>query len=1772
MANRYWVCGLGSWNTTNTNNWSATSGVTFTGSCSGTTLTTTGSPALLVGMTVVAVTGTTNIGTITGGSGNTWTVSVGGTVSSTMHAGTIGASVPTSADDVFINAASSASQVNATASVVCRSLDFTGYGNQFTQAAATTLSVHGNFTASATMLYTSSGTLSFAATSGSYTITTNGKFINSVSIGSGVTTATWSLADTLNVTFSLIFSRGTFNTNNNAINAESINIAQTNTYTINLGSSVVTVSGTNDPFRVVNDQNMTLNTGTSTIVFSGALAGGINLSSQAAGRSYYNLSFPASGAFITGLASANNITITAPPSPGVRGLSLSQNLTLANGFTILGSAGNRRVRISSSDAPLRRTITYNGAGSLVDVDFFSIIFNGTASPPSGTRIGSDPYCLNLTTSAPKTVYWNQPTGGSWNSDSWTDTPGGTVSTDFFPLPQDTAVIVDTGLNSGATITLTGITHPIGSLDYSSRTLPTVLSNSAGLVPIYGDLTLSTAVTVSGTQALGFYGGTLQTLISAGRTVTTPITVNSYGGTLRLGDSLTGSANTLLTVTAGSFTTQNYPMSIQGIVSTNANVRSISLGTSNVTLSSGGAPINFTDPTNLTFNAGQSTITFTGANTSFQNGGQTFWDVVYTSTGTSTYTINGNATFNNLTFASRSTAGVSNIALTSASSLVVNGTMTISGGSAVRRNFIYSTSQSTQSILTVNNFVADNCDFRNINLAGAASGASPTRAGDCGGNTGITFPAPKTVYWNLAGSQNWTATAWASSSGGTPDINNFPLAQDTAVFDNTGSAGTVTISTLDCNIGTFDASLRTSAMTLSVGTNAPEVHGDWTFGTGVTSSSTTGSIAFVKDGLQTITSNGVSFGCNVSVSHDLAYVQLADAISLQALRSLVLARGTFDAVTYNVTTPSFSNSTTNSAIVRMGSGTWTLTGTSTVWDMTITPNFFVGTSTIVLSDTSTSARTFNGGSLYYNKLTIGGVTGTSTLTIGGATFGELASIKTVAHTISFGATNVTIGKWSVTGTAGNVVTISGAALNTIAGPAVTGVDYLAMGTWGLIGTSPGEFYAGANSTGTAAAPVFRTAAPAPRTLYWVGGTGNWSSTTKWSTSSGGASGAAIPTSLDAVIFNSASNATSYTATIDAGVTLARCASFTMAGPASGNVTFAGSVGIAFHGNVSFAATGIIRTYTGAMQWAGNSSYTFTTNGLTLASSTTVIGVGSTWSLGFNTNLGASATLTVTYGTFSTSLSNYSLTASSISSSNSNIRSIILNGSTLTLGGITPVTLTQSRSLTFDAGSSTINSSNSSPSFSGGGLAFNNVSFTNTSPVGSVAITGANTFNALSFAGRTTVGIEAVTFDDNQTISTLTLNAGTGAAFRRFLCSDTINEQRTLNVTTLTAGATDIDFRDIVVTGAAAPLTGTRFGNAGNNSGITFPAAKTVYYINTGSANWGTTGAGSWSATSGGSADATQFPLAQDTAIFSATTYPASGSTTTVNADYNIGTINMAARTSNTMILATSTNAPIIYGDWLNGTGTTVTGALVTFAGDGPQTINCNGKSFSGEVYIDKPTGTLSLGSAFSTSGAIPNLFIRNGTFDAGIYNVTAGAFSLSGGVTNMGSGTWSATGSGTAWNATSGATINKQTANISLGSTVSRTFAGGDKVYNKLTLAGAGTSLTTITGNNTFSEIASTRTTTTAHTILELGATTTTVSAFTVAGNVSANYTVSGTSAKLINPTGFPISTNRITWSSIYGYNLSNTWYVGANSINNGSLGLIFTAPPPNYGRFFLMFG
>jgi hypothetical protein len=1307
---------------------------------------------------------------------------------------------------------------------------------------------------------------------------------------------------------------------------------------------------------------------------------------------------------------------------------------------------------------------------------------------------------------------------------------------------------------------------------SGRTTAMTL-NFGSATTVYGNWKNGSGTTLTSATTTTFSGGGTQTITSVGKTFTCPIAVDTYGGTVQLADALNISSNTL-TVTNGTFTTAGFAVTANTLLSNSSNVRTINLGASTLTLLTSNF-VNFaTSSTNLTFNAGTSQINGTGSGSiTFSGGGQTFYNVTFTSTGSSnTFGINGANTFNNLTITAPASTAIASLSLSA--NQIFNGTLTCAGASAVRRVFLQSNTIGTQRTLTVNSLSANDCDFREIIIAGAAAGTAPTRAGDCGNNSGITFPAPKTVYWNLAGTQDWSSTGWCTDSGGTPAVNNFPLAQDTAVFDNTGAVGTMTIERA-WNIGTFDASARTSAMTFTTGSFQPLVYGNWLFGTGVTSSSSSTSITFAKNGTQTITSNGVQFGCPIIVDNPNAYVQLAGALSLLSTRSLIPSTGTFDAVTYNVTIGSFQNGTVSAT--RMGSGTWTLSGSGgTVWSQSATATLFAGTSTIVLSDTSTSARTFAGGGAYYNKLTIGGATGISTLTVNGNnTFGEFASTKTVAHTINFGATFQGFGKWSVTGTVGNVVTISsGTANNNIWGPAVSGVDYLAFGTsgFGINTTSPGEFYAGANSTGTTSGSMFLTAAPTPRTLYWVGGTGNWSSTTKWSTSSGGGSGAAIPTSLDAVIFNSASNATAYTATFDLGVTIVRCASINIAGPAAGNVTIAGSTTSAFHGNVTYAATGITRTYTGAISLVGNSSFTLITNGQTITSNNIVVsGIGATWTLG--SALTTVVSFSHQFGTFSTSASNYAFSASTtFSSVSTNLRTLDLNASTLNFSGTSPISITATN-YTLNAGTSQINLSSASPLFAGGGLTYYNVEFGSTSK-STPSITGANTFNNLTITGRTTIGIAQLSISANQTINgTLTVSAGTASAYRTMIASDTIGTTRTL--TCAAVSLTDTDFRDITIAGAASPASGTRLGDCKGNSGITFDAAKTVYYRQPGSSIWGTSGAGSWTFTSGGAADATAFPLAQDTAVFPAAA-PPSGATTTINFNYNIGTIDMSLRTSNTMTLATGPTTPQIYGNWVNGTGITLSGTgTITFSGRTTQQITSSARTFTQPIQINTPSGSVTLQDAFITSAAFTSLALSYGTFNANNYNVTLSGSFATFDFSNsnirtvaFGSGTWAIDGGWTA--ATSTNLTVTGSATITMTGTTTHTCDGGGFSYSGITLNQGSSGTLRILNNKTFASITNTYGSATA---FDLQNYTQTVGAWTAKGTAGNLLTIAGLSsssiATLIYTGGGVISgVDYVVPTFVRVYPTTSTWYAGANSTNGGSLGWIFAAyvPPSGAGN------
>lgn len=653
-------------------------------------------------------------------------------------------------------------------------------------------------------------------------------------------------------------------------------------------------------------------------------------------------------------------------------------------------------------------------------------------------------------------------------------------------------------------------------------------------------------------------------------------------------------------------------------------------------------------------------------------------------------------------------------------------------------------------------------------------------------------------------------------------------------------------------------------------------------------------------------------------------------------------------------------------------------------------------------------------------------------------------------------------------------------------------------------------------------------------YWVGGTANWDGTagTKWATTSGGAGGASVPTASDDVYFDANSGAVTVTVNSTASCLSMTCTGFTG--------TIAGSAGIQVVGNVTLVS-GMGFTHSGGFSWnIANTSGVLVSAGKTV-NSVVVGGTSFAPTVTLGDALLASGVVLVVRGTFTTN--NYNVTATSISSNNSNTRTINLGSSTVTLTSATIINFSNSTNLTFNAGTSSIIASAASNTIDSGNQTFYDVTFTNTSS-STRQLVGNATFNNLTFAGRTAAGISNVNVAGNQTINgTLTLSAGTNATMRTFVRSDTIGTTRTLTCASV-ASLTDIDFRDITIAGAAAPVSGTRLGDCKGNSGITFPAAKTVYWRASGSSIFS---GNVWSASSGGSISLVNFPLAQDTAIFDDANVQ-TGTTATINAAYNFGTIDMSGLVNDTMTLATGSTTPAIYGDWINGTGTTLTGTgVMTFAGRGSQTITSAGKTFGQSFLINTPSGSVTLQDAFTGSNTgINTINLFAGTFDANGYNVTLPTF---GGIVTasrtaaIGSGTWTLNGSGTqVWNfGTSTNLTVTGTGTISLTSASAKTFAGGGiQTYPTINQGGTGT--LTVTGSNKFADI----TNTAIGRVQFTGGTTNEFTAFNLNG-VSGNLLQLG-------------STN--TTQAIL---KAPSWNVGANSTDGGNnTGLSFTAGTVDY--------
>ncbi len=143
-----------------------------------------------------------------------------------------------------------------------------------------------------------------------------------------------------------------------------------------------------------------------------------------------------------------------------------------------------------------------------------------------------------------------------------------------------------------------------SLDFTGFT--GTFTNTSAVLTVSGSVTMGSGMTMTAGSGGGLTINGAGTLTCNGISISpNTVIINAPGLTVQLGGAFIGGGG--LTITAGTFTTNNYSITIAGnFSSSNSNVRTLNLGSSVITLNGGGS-ISLTTVTNLTFNVGTSTF-------------------------------------------------------------------------------------------------------------------------------------------------------------------------------------------------------------------------------------------------------------------------------------------------------------------------------------------------------------------------------------------------------------------------------------------------------------------------------------------------------------------------------------------------------------------------------------------------------------------------------------------------------------------------------------------------------------------------------------------------------------------------------------------------------------------------------------------------------------------------------------------------------------------------------------------------------------------------------------------------------------------------------------------------------------------------------------------------------------------------------------------------------------------------------------------------------------
>lgn len=486
-------------------------------------------------------------------------------------------------------------------------------------------------------------------------------------------------------------------------------------------------------------------------------------------------------------------------------------------------------------------------------------------------------------------YWVGNTD-TWNTVAglkWSLTSGG-VGGETVPVSTDDVYIEGSG-----TVTLYQY-RDCNKINFSNFT--GIFTSAGGSVACRGDVDLTGAWSLAGTVNWQPQGTVALTFNPGGKTL---YSFGSNGGGNSGGILLAGDLNITNTDTyafipcasmSSKFDTGGYDINVAGTMrGSNSDGRVLTLNDSIITcLNFDWVALN----TSCVINKGTSKIIQTGTS-SFNSYSMELYDVelqASCSIGSSTYP---NLTCHDFTVSNKNV----NIGLygnLTTSSLIM------SGISIRDRALLYSLTSGTRRTVTASTSVSlSNVCFRDI--AGAGAGVVPftgTSLGDCGNNTNITFDPGKSVYWvGEGGNLNDAATHISDTDDGAPGASNWPLPQDTLIFNANSfktASQTILVNTTSLNyFGSIDFSAVANSPTINLNGMSLCIHGSFILSASMTMSGT-GTVILQGSRAETVVLN--SAVTTMTVSHNLqCYKTLGTVLLANNLtcNRLTLTTGTLD---------------------------------------------------------------------------------------------------------------------------------------------------------------------------------------------------------------------------------------------------------------------------------------------------------------------------------------------------------------------------------------------------------------------------------------------------------------------------------------------------------------------------------------------------------------------------------------------------------------------------------------------------------------------------------------------------------------------------------------------------------------------------------------------------------------------------------------------------------------------------------------------------------------